>query len=67
MAGNSHGQNVKVTQSKQKITIEIDASKTFGKSKSGKTLTIASTKGNVKLDNGVVLGLNCYRYPEEGE
>jgi len=61
----THGNNVKVTQTAKKITIEIDASKEFGLSKSGKTISIASTRGNVKLDGGLVLGLNLYKYPEE--
>jgi hypothetical protein len=33
------GQNVKVTQTAKKITIEIDTTKEFGKSKSGKTIS----------------------------
>jgi hypothetical protein len=60
----THGNNVKVTQTKAKITIEIDATKEFGTSKSGKTIQVGSTRGNVKLDHGLVLGLNCYKYPE---
>lgn len=64
MATQTYGNNVKVTQTKAKITIEIDASKEFGLSKSGKTIQVASTQGNAKLDNGLVLGLNCYKYPE---
>jgi len=65
MAATTVGNNVKVTQTKAKITIEIDATKEFGLSKSGKTISIASTRGNSKLDNGLVLGLNLYKYPEE--
>lgn len=61
MASTNYGQNVKVTQTKQKITIEIDPTKDFGLSKSEKSIRIASTNGNVKLENGLVLGLNCYR------
>ena len=34
-----------------------------GPSKSGKTITVASTKGNIDFE-GVKLGLNCYRYPK---
>jgi hypothetical protein len=60
----THGNNVKVTQTKAKITIEIDATKEFGTSKSGKTIQVGSTLGNVKLDHCLVLGLNCYKYPE---
>jgi hypothetical protein len=59
------GQNVKVTQTAKKITIEIDTTKEFGKSKSGKTISIASTRGNAKLENGLVMGLNLYKYPED--
>ena len=69
MATKEYGQNVKVTVVKGKMTIEIDTTKTLGNSKSGKTITIGSTKGNVRveLENGkeIVLGVNCYKYPEE--
>ena len=61
----NYGNNVKVTQSKNKLTIEIDTSKEFGLSKSGKTIQVASTQGNAKLEDGLVLGLNCYKYPEK--
>lgn len=47
-----------------KLLIEIDTNLDFGKSASGKSLTIASTKGNtdVAMPGGKVvkLGLNCY-------
>lgn len=65
MATTQYGNNVKVTQTAKKITIEIDTTKEFGLSKSGKTVSVASTKGNAKLDHGLVLGLNCYKYPED--
>lgn len=62
-----YGQNITVDIAGNTLKVEIDLSKDFGPSKSGKTITIASTKGNVRLqgDHGkeVVLGVNCYRYP----
>lgn len=65
MAAKEYGQNVKITQTDKKITIEIDTTKEFGLSKSKKTISIGSTKGAAKLDNGIIIGLNCYKYPEE--
>ncbi len=43
------------------MTIKVDLSKTFGPSKSGKTIIIASTEGNQPVGNGVVMGLNVYK------
>lgn len=54
------GKNVSYKIEKNKMTIEIDLSKDFGPSKSGKTTIIASTMGNQKI-NGIVLGINCYK------
>jgi len=52
------------------LTITMDVSKTFGLSKSGKTTSVASTKGNRPLGDMVKncpkkfaehrLGINCY-------
>jgi hypothetical protein len=48
-----------------KLTVEIDLTKEFGLSKSGKTITIASTRGNQKIEGtDAVIGLNVYKYPE---
>ena len=48
------------------LTIEIDLEKEFGKSKSGKTIVVASTKGNKAIeDTGCIIGLNVYKYPEK--
>jgi len=44
--------------------IEIDFTKKFGLSKSGKTITSTSTKGNKKIEGtDAVIGLNVYKYP----
>lgn len=52
----------KVSADKKKLTIEIDLTANHGPSKSGKTVIIATTEGNQKVDGtDVVLGINCYR------
>ena len=58
-------ENVKWEVKDSKLIIEIDLTKEFGLSKSGKTLTIASTRGNQKIEGtDAVIGLNVYKYPE---
>lgn len=52
--------NVEIKKEKKKMTLEIDLTKEFGKSKSGKTTIIASTDGNHLVD-GIYIGLNIYR------
>jgi hypothetical protein len=55
--------NVEFKVDKNILTIKIDLKKEFGKSKSGKSITIASTEGNTTVDgtDGVKVGLNVYR------
>ena len=46
------------------LTMTIDLSKDFGKSASGKSTIIATSKGNVQIPgaaNGAKMGLNIYR------
>lgn len=58
--------NVKWEVKDDKLIIEVDLSKEFGLSKSGKTVTIASTKGNQKIEGtDAVIGLNVYKYPDK--
>ena len=60
-------QNVKWEVKDDKLIIEIDLAIEFGPSKSGKTITIASTRGNQKIEGAdAVIGLNVYKYPENG-
>jgi hypothetical protein len=60
-------ENVKWEVKDNKLIIEIDLTKEFGLSKSGKTISIASTKGNQKIEGtDAVIGLNVYKYPENG-
>lgn len=44
-----------------KLTIVIDLKNDGGTSKSGKSQIIATTSGNITLQDGIKLGLNCYR------
>ena len=58
-------ENVKYEVKDDKLIIEIDLTKEFGLSKSGKTITVASTRGNQKIEGtDAVIGLNVYKYPE---
>ena len=56
-------QNVTMAVSGGKLVITVDLTKTYGASKSGKSITIASTGGNVGVDGheGVKVGLNVYK------
>lgn len=57
----------KVTSKANKLVIEIDLNHDGGMSKSGKSITIASTKGNEKIYDKnkelVYVGINVYKYP----
>ena len=59
------GQNVSVTVSGSKLTIEVDLAVNLGPSSSGKSIMIASTGGNVPCSvpgsKPVSIGLNIYR------
>ncbi len=44
------------------VTIEVDLSKSFGRSKTGKSEIIASTEGNVSPNaDGIYFGVNVYK------
>ncbi len=50
------------------LTIEVDLSQTHGRSKSQKTIVVASSKGNKRIEGtDCFLGLNIYKYPETEE
>lgn len=53
--------NVKTKVEKNILTIEVDLTKDFGPSASGKTIQIASTLGNKPVGDGISFGLNVYR------
>jgi hypothetical protein len=52
--------NVEIRLEGKIMNIIVDMSKTFGPSKSGKTVIVASTEGNQAVDD-VVIGLNVYK------
>jgi hypothetical protein len=59
-------QNVEWEVKGDKLIVEIDLTTDFGPSKSGKTRTIASTRGNQKIKRtNAIIGLNVYKYPED--
>lgn len=52
--------NITAKRVGDKLVIEVDLTKTFGPSKSGKTIIVASTEGNQSME-GVTVGLNVYK------
>jgi len=55
--------NIEMKTEGNKLHIIVDLSKEFGKSASGKSITIASTEGNkgVPGQESIKVGLNVYR------
>lgn len=56
--------NVEIQQDGDKLVITIDTKETFGRSRSGKTVIIATSEGNqtVETPNGTIfLGINVYK------
>ena len=54
--------NVQMSVSGNILTIQVDLTKDFGPSSSGKTIIVASTEGNAALEGRIeVVGLNVYR------
>jgi hypothetical protein len=56
--------NVETKIEGTKLIITVDLSKTFGPSKSGKTIIVASTEGNARI-GPVTVGLNVYKHHGE--
>jgi hypothetical protein len=59
----SIGDNITARVEGRTLIIEIDLDQDFGSSSSGKSITIASSRGNASIagTGGGVLGLNFYR------
>ncbi|MBQ3719336.1 MAG: hypothetical protein II893_08125 [Methanomicrobium sp.] len=55
--------NVDMSVNGNTLTIKVDLSKDFGETKSGKSISIASTDGNVSVpgNDDIKIGLNVYR------
>lgn len=57
--------NIELTVKDNILTITIDLTKEFGRSKSGKTIVVASTLGNKSIPGTEIsLGINAYKYPK---
>lgn len=63
-------QNIEMRRDGDKLIVEIDLTKDFGPSTSGKTVIVASTRGNAAVPGaeGTMIGINCFRYtsPKRG-
>ena len=58
------GKNVSVIIEGEELVVRINLTKDFGKSKSGKTIIVASSEGNVSLPEpykNIKMGLNVYK------
>ncbi len=54
-------QNIEMQVAGNILTVKIDLSKRLGRSKSGKTMMVASSEGNKAIaGTDVVIGLNAY-------
>ena len=55
--------NIEMKVEKDKLIITVDLTKSFGRSESGKTEIIASTEGNISVEQRpeVKIGLNIYK------
>ena len=55
--------NIEMKVEKDKLIITVDLTKSFGRSKSGKTEIIATTEGNISVEQRpeVKIGLNIYK------
>ncbi|PWR76017.1 hypothetical protein ACKUB1_03520 [Methanospirillum stamsii] len=55
--------NVEMIVEGSTLTIKVDISKDYGESKSGKSIAIASTEGNISIPDHeeIKIGLNIYR------
>jgi hypothetical protein len=57
--------NIEMTVEEETLIIKVDLTKDFGPSKSGKTIIVASTEGNVSVPaRNEKIGLNVYRYQD---
>ncbi len=55
--------NIEMTVEGDKLIIVVDLKQEFGPSSSGKSITVASTEGNVAIPNReeIKIGLNVYK------
>lgn len=58
------GNNIKYEVKGDKLVMEVDLTKDYGESKSGKSIQIASSQGNKEVADNVFVGLNVYKKAE---
>ena len=60
--------NIQMTVEGDKLIITVDLNQEFGLSSSGKSITIASTEGNISVPGreDVKVGLNVYKPKPKG-
>ena len=57
--------NIEMMVDGEILIIKVDLAKEFGPSKSGKTIIVATSEGNVTIpERDEKIGLNGYRYSE---
>jgi hypothetical protein len=56
-------ENITMTKEGNTLIVKIDLAKNMGPSRTGKTMVIASTQGNISVpgDPAIKLGVNCYK------
>ncbi len=59
------GDNISATVNGDKLVLEIDLSADTEPSASGKTLIVASSRGNKRVTDEVFIGVNCYKYADK--
>ena len=61
--------NVEISVDGDKLVIMVDLKQEFGPSSSGKSITIASTEGNISVPGReeIKMGLNIYKPRAKGE
>jgi hypothetical protein len=66
--GGSSLKNIEMSVEGNKLSIVVDLNQEFGLSSSGKSITVASTEGNVSVPGReeVKIGLNIYRPKSKG-
>lgn len=55
------GENVTAVRDGDKLVLTVDLSAAGRRSESGKSIVLASTRGNQRLEDGTTIGLNVYR------
>jgi hypothetical protein len=57
----SVGKNVSVEVKDGVLYLAVNLSTNLGNSKTGKSVIVGTTEGNVRLEDGTMVGLNVYR------